>query len=288
VGIFRALNEATAHVYVLEGLLRGATTTASGAQECLTSENRVSQRPSPLVNAPYAEVSMQQRNRLIQALGAYEAVRTANARDAPRAELDVALAEFQSMANELNAVAAIHRSGDLFVDEGAATLVALGARLRTAKDRATIDALCNQFRPTVAKLIGILRADVGRRLREASNATQSEIDLWLTYARAAASGKRAHRSAPLPSCGEPVVPGAPAINVHRPSASTLDALPKATRAKLADAQRRSHALMALHLDPFFAALLDLDAASSPAAIAAELQRLNAATLEPKRDARSLP
>jgi hypothetical protein len=286
VGIFRALNDATAQAYVLQSLLSGAKT-VGGTQACLTVENRVSRRPSALANAPYSDASIQQRDRLIRALGQYEAARATISRNAPPAELAVALAGFQRAAFELNAVAGVHSSGDLFVDEGAATLFSLAARLRTAKDRATMDAFSSQVRPTIAKLIGILRDDVRRRQREASIATQSEIDLWLAYASAASSGQRAHRIAPLPSCGEPIVPGAPATEVRRPAISPLNDLPEATRSEVESAQKRGDALAALHLDPFFAALLDLDAASSPAAIAAALQRLDAATLEPQRDARPL-
>jgi hypothetical protein len=286
VGIFRALNHATAQVYLVQSLLSGAKT-VGGTQACLTVDNRVSRRPSALANAPYSEASIRQRDRLIRALGAYEAARVAISRNAPPAELAVALAGFQRAAFELNAAAGVHRSGDLFVDEDAATLLSLAARLRTAKDRATMNAFSSQVRPTVAKLIGILRDDVRRRQREASIATQREIDLWLAYTSAASSGQQAQRIAPLPSCGEPIVPSAPAAEVRRPAISTLKDLPEATRSEVEGAQERSDALAALHLDPFFAALLDLDAASSPAAVATALQRLDAATLKPQRDARPL-
>jgi hypothetical protein len=283
VEIFRALNDATAQVYVVQSLLSGANT-IGGTQACMTADNRVSRRPSALANVPYSEASIQQRERLLGALGDYEAGRATIARNAPPAELAVALAGFQRTAFELNAVAGVHSSGDLFVDEGAATLVSLAARLRTAKDRAAMDALTGQARPTVAKLIGILRNDVRRNQSEALNATRSEVDVWLDYARATASGRPAHRLAPLPSCGEPIVPTAPATEMPRPAISTLDNMSEVIRSAVEDAQERGDALAAIQLDPIFAALLDLDAASSPAAIAAALQRLDAAKLEPQRDA----
>ena len=68
--IVRAIDGAVVDDYVVQTLSRSSGP-IGGAQPCVTAANRTRQRPSALVNPPYAEASILQRDRAMRALGAY-------------------------------------------------------------------------------------------------------------------------------------------------------------------------------------------------------------------------
>ena len=284
VALLRALDDATVEAYVLQTLM-GGIETIGGTQTCVAADNSVSHRPSALANPPFSEESIQQREHLIRTLGVYGFVEALVSRGASRSELAVALANFQRAAFTLHAFANVHTSGDLFVDERAATLLALAKALRSAKNQATLKRIVAKGSPTIAKLITILRTDVSRRRREALSAAALEVALWRAYGTESARG--ALQRPGLPLCNGPVatnpdphdqVPPVPIAN-----------MPEAIRTGLKRAIGRAAALQAVNLNPFFSALLGLNAASSagPPAIEVALQRLDASLVAPEKAARPL-
>jgi len=274
VAIFRTLDDATADAYVLRSVIDGDAT-VGGVQACMAADNRISRRPSPLANPPYSEASIQQRDRLLRALGAYEVAMSSIAAGAPEAGL--ASANFQRAAFALGTVANVHTQGDLFIDQDAAGLTSLAARLRDAPDEASRQTLAKRADPLISKLIGILRDDVAKRRLEALVATRREIDLRLTYAALVASrATRPEHHAVLPRCSSPTVP------VLQPTTAQTAAAPSSASAtdqtSVGQARARAAALESVSLDAFFEVLLDLSrsAVSPSIGVDAALQRLRAA------------
>jgi hypothetical protein len=145
-----------------------------------------------------------------------------------------------------------------------------------------------QADPTIAKLVTILRDDVGKRQREALSATRRDMQLWLAYYNDTSSGsERKKLRATVPPCSEPVIPDADAPLPDAPSSPIpVNVLPPRIRSGYTTAQDRSAALAMLNMNDFFAALLDLNEAASQGspAIDAALQRLSDAIVEPEKDA----
>lgn len=284
VALFRALDDATVEAYVLETLM-GGVETIGATQACATADNRVSQRPSALANPPSSEASILQRERLIQTLGTYGFVTVLLSRRATMPELAVALANLQRGAFTLDAIAKVHTPSDLFIDDRANSLLTLAKRLRSAKDRTTVRKLIDKGRPTMAKLVMVLRDDVSRRQHEAVGAARLEVALWHAYGVAGLRGGPPQQPS-LPLCDGPV---ATYPDPQTQSVPITSNMPETIRSGLKRAQARVAALQSVNLNPFFTALFDLTATSSgsPAAIAASLRQLDAAMVTPEKNARPL-
>jgi hypothetical protein len=257
VAIFRTLNDATAENYVLQTLI-DADAAVGDSQACMNPDNRISQRPSALANPPYSEASIEQRDRLLRALGAYEVAVASIYRAAPAAETGVALANVQRTVLALGAVANMHTQGDLFIDQGAAEFLALAARLRNARNAAEQESIAKRARPLGAKLVSILRVDVSERRLEALAATRREAGLWLAYGALTSSSaaRKQHRPA-LPRCSSPIVP-APVASAGVTTGPAPSGSIPAVSAGFEEARDCSAALESVSLDAFFGALLDLD------------------------------
>ena len=241
--IFRDLDDATGEAYVLQTL--GTSGQVGAAQPCMGADNRMSRRPSALANPPYAEASINQRGRIVRALGAFAILKTALAHAKSVADVAPEIANFQAAAFELNVAANVHAQGDLFIDEGASDLVALGTQLHAQANPRGMQMQAMTASLAIDKLIGIARDDIEKRRLEATYLSQVNANRTLEQ-----------RSAHVPQCGEPVIPQAAASLAPIGTAS----LPPLVREARADSLATLHDLDALSLDDFFGDLHAIDVA----------------------------
>ena len=241
--IVRAIDGAVVDDYVVQTLSRSSGP-IGGAQPCVTAANRTSQRPSALVNPPYAEASILQRDRAMRALGAYAFLLVTVARNDASADSAFAQAEFERASFALSNAANVHAQGDLFIEDRAAALATLARDVRAARDRAALHDVLLRSTASMQQLIAILRADAAKRRLEAIAATQLEIRDLLAY-----RGSGAPRAA-VP-CSQPPIAGDPA-----PSVTVLDRLTPAIRARVVYASDRARALASIDLEAVFEALLE--------------------------------
>lgn len=268
--IVRSINDAVVEDYVLRTLSRG-TGAVARAEPCVTAANRTSQRPSALVNPPFAEASIVQRDRAMRALGAYAFfLATVSRDDASAADSAFARAQFERAITALSLAANVHAPGDLFLEDRAAALATLVRTSHDARDRAAMRDVLLGATTSMQRLVALVRADAAKRRLEAIAATQHEIGDLIAYG-SSVSGDTESSLAPtrgLVPCSEPPVSGFAASTATEPSPSAafLDRLPPGIRARAANARDRLRALMAVDLEAVFEALLDgtRAAASVPA------------------------
>ena len=229
--IVRAIDGAVVDDYVVQTLSRSSGP-IGGAQPCVTAANRTSQRPSALVNPPYAEASILQRDRAMRALGAYAFLLVTVARNDASADSAFAQAEFERASFALSNAANVHAQGDLFIEDRAAALATLARDVRAARDRAALHDVLLRSTASMQQLIAILRADAAKRRLEAIAATQLEIRDLLVYRGS----------------------GAPHAAV--PSVTVLDRLTPAIRARVVYASGRARALASIDLEAVFETLLE--------------------------------
>ena len=231
---------------------------------------------------------IEQRDRSIRALGDYETLAVSLSRGDGSPTIAAALAEFTRSASELGAVANVHTRGDLFIDEGAATLSSLAAGLKAASNQAGMSRIVARAEPSIAKMIGIVRDDVVARQRDALSATRREGDLWVAYYNDTSNGTaRMRLRTTVPPCSEPVIPDPDAPLPDAPkSPIAMNVLPPRILSGYTAAEDRSAALAALNMNGVFSALLDLNeaAAQKPSAVDAARHQLSEAIVEPQRDA----
>jgi hypothetical protein len=208
--MYRALNAAVVDSYVAGALLDPRRSIGAG-QPCIDPDNSLGSRPSPLVNPPLAESSIEQRSRLAETLGTYDVALASFVEAEPSAASRVATSELQRSVFELSVAANAHAQGDLFIEDLAAKLAASAARLAAAPNRGAVRLIARDASPTIRKLTAVLAADVAKRHAEGLNAASADYESWLAYYETArrdatGGGSGARTSAALPRCFAPSVP----------------------------------------------------------------------------------
>jgi hypothetical protein len=267
--------------------LRSPSLAADGSQRCLRTDNHISTRARVLTNPPLAEPAIAQRKELVEALAAYGVALGSLASGKPAAENAAALNSLQRAASGLSAAAQHHATGDLFIEDLAAAFASAVHYLATSHANGDARLSVAQAKPTVEKLITILRSDVARRHAEALNAARLDYEGWLALydVRRAppVTPTGAHApAAALPRCAEPVLSSSAAPLAAGDVASDGASFPgrEAMLVRLQTARSRYDALLAADPKPLLAALAVLD----EAAIGALSRRADAPALAALHDA----
>ena len=285
--MYGAIDAAVIDAY-LTGALLDPSQPVGATQACVKTDNSLGTRPSPLANPPLAAAAIAQRERLVEALAAYEVATASLASGAPPIETALALSDFKRAAFELSAAARAHPQDNLYIEEPAATLVTAAGQLNSTRDQAGVRRIVADTNPTIVKLFGILGSDVAQRRTEATNAARLDYERWLAYYDAVrlastVGGATPHTMvppAPTARCLGPAVPrymGPPGARDVANDGATF-AGRDAILARLQSARRRYDALQKADPRLLVAALSDLNdavtkalAAPGDAAAAAALQ-----------------
>ncbi len=262
---YRAIDTAVVDAYFAARLLDPAGA-GSENQRCLRTDNRVSRRPSILVNPPLSEAAIAQRRSLVEALVAYEVAIVSRTTGEPQVDVAIAMSDAQKAAWALRVGARQHAAGDLFIEDLAAAFVTGVDRVAATHTTADLRQPVLETEPVVAKLMTILNSDVVQRRAQALNAARLDYDAWLEVYDARRTRKEVVSRSPvasIPRCFEPVLIANEAPLVSRDVAHDGLNFPgrQTIVMRLQTARARYDALKNANPEPLLGSLALLDAAA---------------------------
>jgi len=251
---YQAENQAATDAYVERAAARGAP--VARVEPCRLASGALSRRPTALANPPLERAAIEQRESLFAGLQAYSSALDAIATAGGGAAPDLAVAGLRRRTADLVRAANDHgRSGDLFIEDDAATLAGDVARLGSARDPAGMRRALEATDPTIRALIAILADDFALQRRATIDATALAYARWrarVAPGRGAAQGPE--RAWP-PFCSEPATAAGPDERVA--DSQTVDtAAPASVRG--AQLYRRMDAGRRVDLSPVLEAMMTFD------------------------------
>jgi len=195
-------NQAATDAFVERAAALGGP--AVRTEPCRLASGALSMRPTVLANPPLARAAIEQRETLFASLQAYssvlDAIATAGGGTAPAA----AVASLRRRTIDLVRAANDHgRSGDLFIENDAATFAGDAARLGSARDPADMLRVLEATDPTVRALTGILAADFALQRRATTDATALAYGRWRARVTPGPGAPQRGENASPPFCSEP-------------------------------------------------------------------------------------
>ena len=265
--LYRSIDDATTDAYVAQTVL-DPTLALGTSERCMNTDNRVSTRPSALMNPPLAASSIEQRARLVAVLGAYEVSIASLAGSASKIESVLDVRDLQRDVFELNAAANAHAQGDLFVEDAASKFGSIAAQLGNG-DRARAHSVVAAADPFIARLGTIFLADAAQHRAQALGVIRLEYEQWLAYydaaRRSAAPGRSTQNAAvrALPRCFTPRLPPSDAspVPLNAPDDATGFPGSEAILGRLQDARDRYNAVRSTDPIALWASLVALNVAA---------------------------